>query len=258
VRKKYSLKPLLKHKWLLILGLILFAVIVPVCAQAIPKISISMADSTNPKEVSNALQIVLLMSVLALAPSILIMMTPFVRIIIVFGFIRRALGLQTTPPDQVLVGLALFMTFYIMSPTLTNINDNALQPYIREEITWDEGVKKATIPMKTFMLHQVHEKDVGVLLKMAKRPAPKTAMDIPYDVLVPAFMISELKTAFIYGFIIYIPFLVLDMIVASVLMSMGMMMLPPVMISLPFKVILFILIDGWSLTMQQLVGSFVK
>ncbi len=255
--KVRALTAFVKQKRIIVL-LVLFAVIVPLFAQAIPKISISMADASNPKEVSNALQVVMMMTVLALAPSILIMMTSFTRIIIVFGFIRRALGLQTTPPDQILVGLALFMTFYIMSPTLTDVNDNALQPYIREEITWDEGVKKATIPMKKFMLRQVHEKDVGVLLKMAKRPAPKTAMDIPFDVLVPAFMISELKTAFIYGFIIYIPFLVLDMIVASVLMSMGMMMLPPVMISLPFKVILFILIDGWSLTMEQLVGSFVK
>lgn len=226
-------------------------------AQVLPSLSLSVGDAQSPQDVATALQVVFLVSILALAPSILIMMTSFVRIIIVFSFIRRAIGLQTTPPDQVLVGLALFLTFYIMSPTLTEMNDNALQPYLSEQISWQEGLDRAGEPMKRFMLKQVYENDVALFLRIAGRPAPQTAMDIGFDVLIPAFMISELKTAFIFGFIIYLPFLVVDMVVASVLLSMGMMMLPPTVISLPFKVILFVLIDGWNLIVRQLVGSFL-
>ncbi|MCL2845195.1 MAG: flagellar type III secretion system pore protein FliP [Chitinivibrionia bacterium] len=226
-------------------------------AQVMPSLNISMGEAQSPQEVATALQVVFLVSILALAPSILVMMTSFVRIIIVFSFIRRAIGLQTTPPDQVLVGLALFLTFYIMSPVFTQINDNALQPYLAEQITWQEGLEVAGDPIKRFMLRQVYENDVALFLRVAGRPAPATAMDIGFDVLIPAFMISELKTAFIFGFIIYLPFLVVDMVVASVLLSMGMMMLPPTVISLPFKVILFVLIDGWNLIVRQLVGSFL-
>ncbi len=239
-----------------IIALLITSFVIPVIAQTIPKISLSLAETSDPQEVGTAIQIVFLMTVLALAPSILIMMTSFIRLIIVFSFIRRAMGLQTVPPDQVLVGLALFLTFFIMAPTFTEMNETALQPYLAEEITWEEGLENAGIPMKEFMLRQVHEKDVGLFLRIAQKEPPATAMDITFDVLIPSFMISELKTAFVYGFIIYIPFLVLDMIVASVLMSMGMMMLPPIMISLPFKVILFVLIDGWNLVVKQLVGSF--
>lgn len=239
-----------------IIATLIVLIAIPVMAQVIPKVTMSLADTSDPADVNTALQIVFLMTILALAPSILIMMTSFIRIIIVFSFIRRAMGLQTVPPDQVLVGLALFLTFFIMSPTLTEMNDIALQPYLKKEISWNEGLDKASVPMKKFMLKQVHEKDVGLLLRIARKEPPKTAMEIGFDVLIPSFMISELKTAFVYGFIIYIPFLVLDMIVASVLMSMGMMMLPPIMISLPFKVILFVLIDGWNLVVKQLVGSF--
>jgi flagellar biosynthetic protein FliP len=245
-----------KEKKVLSILIILLFAISPSFAQVIPKVSFSVAETSNPQDISTALQIVFLMTILALAPSILIMMTPFIRLTIVFSFIRRALGLQTVPPDQVLVGLALFLTFFIMKPTFDNINDNALQPYLNKEISWSEGIEKAKVPMKKFMLKQVHEKDVGLLLRIAHKKPPKTAMDIPMEVLIPSFMISELKTAFIYGFIIYIPFLALDMIVSSVLMSMGMMMLPPIMISLPFKVILFVLIDGWNLIIKQVVGSF--
>ena len=236
--------------------MLLVLVATPLIAQVIPKVSLSIANTSEPQDVNTALQIVFLMTILALAPSILIMMTSFIRLIIVFSFIRRALGLQTVPPDQVLVGLAIFLTFFIMQPTFTDINDNALQPYLAKEISWDDGLKKAEVPMKTFMLKQVHEKDVALLLRIAHQAPPKTAMEIPMTVLIPSFMISELKTAFIFGFIIYIPFLVIDMIVSSVLMSMGMMMLPPIMISLPFKVILFVLIDGWNLIIKQVVGSF--
>jgi flagellar biosynthetic protein FliP len=227
-----------------------------VSAQVLPSVTLSLNQTANPEDVAVSLQIVFLITILTLAPSILIMMTSFVRIIIVFSFIRRAIGLQTMPPDQILVGLALFLTFYIMTPTLTQINDTALQPYMAKQISWQQGIEKAGVPMKKFMLRQVYEKDVALLMKIAGKTPPKTAMEIGFDVLIPAFMISELKTAFIFGFIIYLPFLVVDMVVASVLLSMGMMMLPPTTISLPFKVILFVLIDGWNLTVKQLVGSF--
>lgn len=238
-----------------ILPLILLCAL-PVFSQVLPSVSLSLNDSSDPADVATALQVVFLISILALAPSILIMMTSFVRIIIVFSFIRRAIGLQLMPPDQILVGLALFLTFYIMSPTLTQINDTALQPYLKKEITWTVGLEKAGAPMKEFMLRQVYEKDVALLMRIAGKEPPATTMDIGFDVLIPAFMISELKTAFIFGFIIYLPFLVIDMVVASVLLAMGMMMLPPTTISLPFKVILFVLIDGWNLTVKQVVGSF--
>jgi len=227
-----------------------------VSAQVLPSVSFGFNQAANPEDVVASLQIVFLLSILALAPSILVMMTSFVRIIIVFSFIRRAIGLQTMPPDQVLVGLALFLTFYIMSPVFTQINDNALQPYLANEITWEQGIETAGVPLKQFMLRQVYEKDVALLMRIAGKEPPATAMDIGFDVLIPAFMISEMKTAFIFGFIIYLPFLVVDMVVASVLLSMGMMMLPPTTISLPFKVILFVLIDGWNLIVKQLVRSF--
>jgi len=229
---------------------------VAVSAQVLPAVNLSFNQAGTPEDVVASLQIIFLLSILALAPSILIMTTSFVRIIIVFSFIRRAIGLQTMPPDQILVGLALFLTFYIMTPTFTQINDNALQPYLAREITWEQGIEHAGAPMKEFMLRQVYEKDVALLMRIAGKTPPATAMEIGFDVLIPAFMISELKTAFIFGFIIYLPFLVIDMVVASVLLSMGMMMLPPITISLPFKVILFVLIDGWNLTVKQLVGSF--
>ena len=227
-----------------------------VSAQVLPSVTLSLNQASSPEEVAASLQIVFLVTILALSPSILIMMTSFVRIIIVFSFIRRAIGLQTMPPDQILVGLALFLTFYIMAPTFTQINDTALQPYLAKEVSWQQGIENAGIPMKRFMLRQVYEKDVALLMRIAGKTPPNTAMEIGFDVLIPAFMISELKTAFIFGFIIYLPFLVVDMVVASVLLSMGMMMLPPTVISLPFKVILFVLIDGWNLTVKQLVGSF--
>lgn len=235
---------------------IILLMVASASAQVLPSVSLSLMGASNPEDVAVTLQIVFLITILALAPSILVMMTSFVRIIIVFSFIRRAIGLQTMPPDQILVGLALFLTFYIMTPTFTQINDTALQPYLSKQISWQQGIENAGVPMKKFMLRQVYEKDVALLMRIAGKTPPKTAMEIGFDVLIPSFMISELKTAFIFGFIIYLPFLVVDMVVASVLLSMGMMMLPPTTISLPFKVILFVLIDGWNLTVKHLVGSF--
>lgn len=227
-----------------------------VCAQVLPKLTLSLADGNKPADVAVALQVLFLITVLALAPSIFIMGTSFIRIIIVLSFLRRALGTQTMPPDQIMVGLALFMTLFIMMPTFQDINTNALQPYLGEKIQFKEAVGAAGKPMRNFMLRQVSEKDVALFVRISKMPPPRNVDDLPYSVIIPAFITSELKAGFIIGFILFIPFLVIDMIVASVLLSMGMMMLPPVMISMPFKIILFVLIDGWHLIVRQLVVSF--
>ncbi len=235
-------------------GLVLFAV--PIGAQVLPKLTLSVADTENPADVSVALQMLFLITVLALAPSILMMATSFIRMVIVFSFLRRAIGTQTMPPDQVLVGLALFLTIFVMMPVITEVNDTALQPYMAEEISWNEALDRATKPVRQFMLKQVSEKDVALFVRMSKSPAPRTIDDLSMAVIVPAFITSELKTAFIIGFVLFIPFLVIDMIVASVLLSMGMMMLPPIMISMPFKIVLFVLVDGWHLLVRQLVLSF--
>lgn len=225
-------------------------------AQVLPKLTVSLTDTNNPSDVAVALQVLFLITILALAPSILIMVTSFVRIIIVFSFLRRALGTHTMPPDQVMVGLALFLTMFLMMPVFTDINERAIQPYLAEEIPWKEALEKAGKPVRSFMLRQVSEKDVAIFVRISKMPPPRNVDDLPYAVIIPAFITSELKIGFIIGFILFIPFLVVDMIVASVLLSMGMMMLPPVMISLPFKIILFVLVDGWVLIVQQLITSF--
>jgi flagellar biosynthetic protein FliP len=225
-------------------------------AQALPKLTLSVNDNAKPSDVVVTLQILLLITVLALAPSIMILMTSFVRIIIVLSFLRRAIGTQTMPPDQIMVGLALFLTLFIMMPTFTQINQNAIQPYLDQKIEFREALKEAGNPVRNFMLRQVNEKDVALFVRISKMPLPRNVNDLPYEVIIPAFITSELKTAFIIGFILFIPFLVIDMIVASVLLSMGMMMLPPVMISMPFKIVLFVLVDGWHLIVRQLVVGF--
>ena len=225
-------------------------------AQNIPSVSLSVTNATSPGDVSTALQVLFLITVLALAPSILIMTTSFIRIIIVLSFLRRALGTQTLPPDQLMVGLALFMTLFVMMPVLTDINQNALQPYLSEEIQFSEAVDAAVKPVRNFMLRQVTEKDVALFVRISRMPPPRTVNDLPLEVIIPAFITSELKTGFIIGFILFIPFLVVDMVVASVLLSMGMMMLPPTMISMPFKIILFVMVDGWHLLVRQLIVSF--
>ncbi len=225
-------------------------------AQVLPKLTLSLDSTKKPADVAVALQIIFLITILTLAPSILVMMTSFVRIIIVMSFLRRAIGTQTMPPDQVLVGLSLFLTLFIMMPVFTEINDKALQPYLAQQMDWKVALHTAEKPIRNFMLRQVNEKDVALFVRLSKMPAPHNVDDLPLHVIIPAFMTSELKTAFIIGFVLYIPFLVIDMIVASVLMSMGMMMLPPVMISTPFKIILFVLIDGWHILVRQLVVSF--
>jgi flagellar biosynthetic protein FliP len=217
---------------------------------------VRLEDSKEPEDYVFSLQLLFILTVLTLAPSILIMMTSFTRIIIVLSFIRNALGLQQTPPNQVIIGLALFLTFFIMAPIGTQINDGAIQPFLKEEINQEMAMEKAMEPIREFMFRQTRDKDLGLFLNMKKMAKVNNLEDIPSHVLIPAFIISELKTAFQIGFVIYIPFLVIDMVVSSTLMSMGMMMLPPVIISLPFKILLFVLVDGWNLIVKSVVLGF--
>ena len=221
----------------------------------LPSLQLGMEDVDDPGKVSSALQILFLLTILTLAPSILIMTTSFARIIIVLSFLRQAMGTQQTPPTQVLIGLGLFLTLFVMGPTWSEINEKALQPYLKEEISQVDALKMAEAPLKRFMLQQTREKDLSLFVNLGDG---KRASDSEVEIqsLIPAFIISELKTAFQIGFLIYIPFLILDMVVASILLSMGMMMLPPVLISLPFKLMLFVMVDGWYLIVGSLIKSF--
>ena len=222
----------------------------------LPNITLGMEDADNPEKVSSALQILVLLTVLTLAPAILIMTTSFARIIIVLSFLRQAMGTQQTPPTQILIGLALFLTMFVMGPVWSQINEYALKPYMEEELGQFEALKLAEIPIKRFMLNHTREKDLSLFVNLSDDKKPESEEDISIQTVVPAFIISELKTAFQIGFLIYIPFLILDMVVASILLSMGMMMLPPVLISLPFKLMLFVMVDGWYLTVGSLMKSF--
>ena len=217
---------------------------------------ISLFSENDPTNVSTSVQLLLLLTVLSLAPSILILMTSFARIMIVLSFTRTALATNTSPPNQVLIGLALFLTFFIMAPTFQEVNTQALQPLFNEEIGLEEAYNRAALPFKEFMAQHTRQKDLELFLDYNQAERPASVEEIPLTMLVPAFALSEIKTAFQIGFMIFIPFLVIDMVVASVLMSMGMMMLPPVMISLPFKILLFILVDGWYLVIKSLLQSF--
>ena len=243
--------------WLSVLFLLLLSAIAGAAQEVtIPTLQIGMGTTNDPAQVSIAIQVLLLLTVLALAPSILILMTSFTRLVIVFHFLRQAVGTQSMPPNQVLVGLSLFLTFFIMYPVFNRINQDAFQPYVAQEIGQEEAFTRALDPLRQFMFRQTHEDDLAMFISMAKVESPHTFADIPTHVLIPSFIVSELKTAFQIGFLIYIPFLMLDMVVASVLLSMGMMMLPPVMISLPFKLILFVMADGWRLMVGSLMQSF--
>jgi flagellar biosynthetic protein FliP len=225
-------------------------------AQTIPKISIELDEADSPQDFSVALQILLLLTVLTLAPAIIILLTSFVRIIVVFSFLRQAVGTHQMPPNQLLIGLALVITIFIMAPTIERINQEAIQPYLKgevdQQVAFDMGIK----PIREFMLQQVREKDLALFVSLANIKQPETPDDLPTHVIIPGFVISELRIAFQIGFILYIPFLVIDMVVASVLMSMGMLMLPPIMVSLPFKILLFVLVDGWYLIVKSVVSSF--
>jgi flagellar biosynthesis protein FliP len=226
---------------------------------SIPSLQLGLKQASQPGEVVGVIQVLVLLTVLTLAPAILIMMTSFTRIIVVLSFMRQALGTTTMPPNQLLVGLALFLTFVVMGPTIKAVNIDALQPYLAGNITQNEGLSRAEGPIRSFMMKQTRPKDIELFMKLSGEDTSKaTPATIPFMSLVPAFMISELKTAFQMGFVIYLPFLVLDMIVASVLMAMGMMMLPPVIISLPFKLMLFVLVDGWQLVVGSIARSFAQ
>jgi flagellar biosynthetic protein FliP len=212
--------------------------------------------SINGNALSTPVEIMVALTLLSLLPGALLMVTGFTRILIVLGFVRNALGTPTSPPSQVLVGMSLILTIFVMAPTFKQVNTIAIQPYTSHEISLTQAVDRGQQPLRTFMFNQTRDSDLAMFVQMAHLPRPKTRADVPTYVLVPAFMISELKTAFQIGFLIYLPFLIIDMVVASTLMSMGMMMLPPVLISLPFKIMLFVLVDGWHLVIQSLVQSF--
>ncbi|MFD2443535.1 flagellar type III secretion system pore protein FliP [Bacillus sp. CGMCC 1.16607] len=213
-------------------------------------------NNSSPDNVSTSVKLLLLLTVLSIAPSILILLTCFTRIVIVLSFVRTALATQQMPPNQVIIGLSLFLTFFVMAPTFHEVNKEALTPLFNDKINLEEAYERASTPFKEFMSVHTRQKDLALFLEYAKVDRPEKIEDIPLTALVPAFAISEIKTAFQIGFMIFIPFLVIDMIVASVLMSMGMMMLPPVMISLPFKILLFVLVDGWYLVVKSLLQSF--
>ncbi|NMB23901.1 MAG: flagellar type III secretion system pore protein FliP [Firmicutes bacterium] len=246
----------------LILGLVVIHMFlggVSVKAQVvppIPRITVGVDPSESPEDVALSLQILVLLTILSLAPAFLVMMTSFTRTVVVLSFVRNALATNQMPPNQVLVGLALLLTFFVMAPTWQVVNETALQPYLRGEITQADALSGAAIPIREFMYRNTREKDLELFVSMAKAPRPATPRDVPTHIMVPAFVISELKTAFQLGFIIFIPFIVIDMIVASILMSMGMLMLPPVMISLPFKILLFVMVDGWHLVVRSLLLSY--
>ncbi|QKF75514.1 flagellar type III secretion system pore protein FliP [Campylobacter lari] len=223
----------------------------------IPTVNLSLSAPNSPQQLVTTLNIVIVLTILALAPTIVFVMTSFLRLIVVFSFLRTALGTQTMPPNTILVTLALILTFFIMEPVATKSYNEGIKPYIAEQIGYEEAFAKGVKPFKDFMLKNTREKDLALFYRIRNLENPKTIDDVPLTVLVPAFMISELKTAFEIGFLLFLPFLVIDMVVSSVLMAMGMMMLPPVMISMPFKLLIFVLVDGWNLLIQNLVKSFL-
>ena len=242
-----------KYSWLTLLFLFLSPVVS--ANTGLPALTVT-DNPDGTQDYSITLQVLALMTMLSFIPAIVVMMTSFTRIIIVLGILRQAIGLQSSPPNQVLVGLALFLTFFIMAPVFEEINDTAIQPYIAEEMTARQAFDTAQLPLKAFMLQQTRVKDIATFAEIAGYDSLNGPEDVPMRVLIPAFVTSELKTAFQIGFMLFIPFLILDLVVASVLMAMGMMMLSPMMVSLPFKLMLFVLVDGWNLTMGTLATSF--
>ena len=238
-------------------------VLLPVLALAapgddVPAIQLSLAGGmTEPDKVSLALEILFLLTVLSLAPAIMMTVTSFTRIIIVFHFVRQAMGIQQLPPTQILASLAIFMTLIIMYPVGSEINDTALQPYLAEQIDFNEALDRAQVPLRSFMFKHTREKDISIFYSIAKMDQPRSKDEVPTTMLAAAYVLSELKTGFSIGFLIYIPFLIVDMVVSSILLAMGMMMLPPMMVSMPFKLLLFVMVDGWNLLVGSLVNSFM-
>ena len=243
-------------KFFLICAGVLFTASGVEAAPIIPNINVEVGTAENPEQVASTLQVIAVLTLATLAPGILMMTTSFVRIVVIIGFLRNALSTQNVPPNQVVVSLALFLTFYIMAPYWSQANDNGLQPYLAGQITQEEAITNVLEPMREFMFRQTRESDLALFVNLSDAERPNSQEDVSTFVLIPAFIISELKTAFQIGFMIYVPFIVIDMIVATTLMSMGMMMLPPVMISLPFKILLFVMIDGWHLLIRSIIVSF--
>ena len=239
-----------------------FLLLVALCGVAlaaevtIPTVDLRLSAPQSPRQLITVLNVVVVLTILALAPTIVFVMTSFLRLVVVFSFLRQAMGTSTMPPNTILVTFALILTFFIMEPTATKAFNDGVKPYIAEKIGYEQAFERSARPFKDFMLQNTREKDLALFYRIRDLPNPKTIDDVPLTMIVPAFMISELKTAFEIGFLIYLPFLVIDMVVSSVLMSMGMMMLPPVMISLPFKLLIFVLVDGWNLLVQKLVESY--
>ena len=223
----------------------------------IPGINISIDSATSPQQLSSTLKVVFLLTLLTLAPAIFIMTTSFTRFVIVFSFLRQALGTPQTPSNQIVIGLSLFLTLFVMMPVWEEVNQSALKPYMDNRISQESFLERSSLPLKQFMQKYTREKDLALFVRISKLPRPRNITEIPIWVVIPAFLISELKTAFQIGFILFIPFLVIDMVVSAILMAMGMMMLPPIMISLPFKLMLFVLVDGWHLIVGSMVKSFV-
>ncbi|MBW2623950.1 MAG: flagellar type III secretion system pore protein FliP [Deltaproteobacteria bacterium] len=253
------MKPISKQRvCIFLMAFLVLAVIWPNAGQALtlPTLNVQLTEADSPEKVAAVIKILFVLTVLTLAPSILIMMTAFTRLAVVFSFLRQAMGTHQAPPNQVIVGLALFLTIFIMTPVWTQINNNALQPYMAEKISEEEAFNLAAGPIRDFMFKQTRESDMALFVGIAKLDRPANKDDIPLTALIPAFVISELKTAFTIGFLLYVPFLIIDMVVASTLLSMGMMMLPPIMISLPFKLMLFVMVDGWNLLVGSMVRSF--
>lgn len=225
-------------------------------AVGIPTVSFGLTEAGKPAEVANVLKIMIMLTVLSLAPAILILMTSFTRIVVVLSFLRQAIGTQQMPPNQLIIGLAMFLTFFVMAPTFKTIHSSAIEPFMNNQLDQSTALSRAEGPIRQFMFKQTREKDLETMMGLAKLGKPRNREDVPTYVLIPSFIISELKTSFQMGFMLYLPFLVLDLVVSSVLMAMGMMMLPPVVISLPFKLLLFVLVDGWQLVIGSLVKSF--
>ena len=246
-----------RKRWALLVGLVLLCLgPANAFAQALPKISLQVEEATQGGDAAVSLQIIFLLTILSLAPSILIMMTSFTRIVVVLSFLRTAMGTQQMPPNQLIIGLSLFLTFFVMAPAWERVNSQAIQPLIEDQIPYKEALDRGMEPIREFMLKQTRQKDMALFVRMAKIKQPRNHTEIPNTVLIPSFIISELRTAFQIGFILFVPFLVIDLVVSSILLSMGMMMLPPIMVSLPFKILLFVLVDGWNLIIQSLVKSF--
>lgn len=248
-----------KFKYILLFAVfvMLFFILPSDAAMTFPNINIGLGTANTPQDFTNGLQVLIWLTILTLAPSILIMTTCFIRIVVVLSLTRQAMGAGNLPPNQVITSLALILTFFIMAPTFNQINEQALQPYMQNQITQQAALERGIVPIRKFMFKQTHEKELALFVRMSKIEKPKTQDDVPTYILLPSFILSELKTAFTIGFVIYLPFLVIDIVVSSVLVSMGMMFLPPTMVALPFKLIMFVMVDGWYLVVKSLVESFV-